>query len=52
MIPVHTNITVTSKKKNLKTNTMTLVAESFIILTVFITFIGYLWCKLAYEDGY
>jgi len=31
---------------------MTAIVETFIILTVFIIFMGYLWCKLAYEDGY
>ena len=31
---------------------MTVLAESMIILTVFVIFMGYLIYKLAYEDGY
>ena len=31
---------------------MTVLAESMIILAVFVIFMGYLICKLEYEDGY
>ena len=47
MIVGPTNIPVTSKKNN-----MTAIAETVIILVVFVTFMGYLGYKLAYEDGY
>jgi len=31
---------------------MTVLAESMIILAVFVIFMGYLICKLEYEDDY
>jgi len=31
---------------------MTAIAETIIILAIFVTFMGYLAYKLAYEDGY
>ena len=44
---------MTSIKNNVKkTNTMTAIAETIIILAIFVTFMGYLAYKLAYEDGY
>ena len=44
---------MTSIKNNVKkTNTMTAIAETVIILAVFVIFMGYLAYKLAYEDGY
>ena len=37
---------------DIKKNNMTAIAETVIILAVFVTFMGYLEYKLAYEDGY